>query len=73
MSIGFFLSVFHHYLQTVLSISKIAALASDVPQDEKDERVEALNHQLQLIEYQENLPAEVLDVRFDRLCVCAPL
>eukprot|EP00731_Ephydatia_muelleri_P027834 Em0019g707a len=47
--------------KTLLSISKIAALASDVPQDEKDERVEALNHQLQLIEYQENLPAEVLD------------
>ena len=47
------------HLQTLLSLSKLAMLTSE---SVDSETLQVLNRQLQLIELQQNIPAEALEV-----------
>ena len=47
-------------LQTLLSLSKLALLASS--EEEKNDKVRKLNEQLHHIEVQQSLPTEILEV-----------
>ncbi|KAI8482592.1 hypothetical protein Bbelb_396590 [Branchiostoma belcheri] len=61
--------------KTLLSISKLAALSSDQPQDLVQQQVGGINNELQLLFFQENLPAEVLQNKgldADNMPVLAP-
>ncbi|XP_078592881.1 nuclear pore complex protein Nup133-like [Branchiostoma floridae x Branchiostoma japonicum] len=61
--------------KTLLSISKLAALASDQPQDSIQQQVGAINNELQLLFFQENLPADVMQTKGlepDNMPVLAP-
>lgn len=44
----------------MLSLSKLALLASDEPEDEIEECTRRINNELELIAHQEELPAAVL-------------
>ena len=55
------LSFFLFCIQTLLSLSKLALLASG--EEDKEERVKQLNDQLHHIEVQQSLPVEILEVR----------
>lgn len=48
--------------QTLLSLSKLSLLASGCSEDEKDEEVAAINHQLSLVEYQQRIPSAAMQV-----------
>lgn len=47
--------------KTLLSLGKLAALLSDSSHPEKAQDLGTLNHQLQLIEFQQNIPLEALE------------
>lgn len=47
--------------KTMLSLSKMALLCSDAPQDEINEVAESINSELELIAHQEDLPVAVLE------------
>ena len=53
--------LFFFYPQTLLSLSKLALLASS--EEEKGEKVRQLNDQLHHIAVQQSLPVEILEVR----------
>lgn len=53
--------LFFFYPQTLLSLSKLALLASS--EEEKEEKVRQLNDQLHHIAVQQSLPVEILEVR----------
>ena len=52
----------HLFPQTLLSLGKLAALLSDSSHPEKAQDLGRLNQQLQLIEFQQNIPLEALEV-----------
>lgn len=61
--------------KTLLSLSKLATLASDIPQDMKIAQQEALDYELDLISHQERLPAavcEALGIDLDSARVFSP-
>ena len=49
----------HTHTQTLLSLSKLSMLASD---STDTETLQALNRELQMIEFQQNIPTEALEV-----------
>ena len=52
----------------MLSLSKLALLASGCSEDERDKEVAAINHELSLVEYQQRIPSAAMQVMGSRQC-----